>query len=228
MYNLLTTSSILISLIGLCLIVYFLYRAWRKTDYAQHPEEYATKGSTGERLVYLNLVRGYNIPEEQIFRNVYVPTRNGTTEIDLIVVSKKGLLVFECKNYAGKIYGDGHRRRWIQYVGRKKSFFLSPLLQNKHHEQALRRYFAEITDLPIITFVTTTSNAEWRLRNLRPDDYVLGRKDGELGEIYERLPSAQCMTRYFKTICMRLRQLERPDEKIREEHVERIRRKYHK
>ena len=89
----------LIIFLGLCLIVYLLYRAWRKTDYVQHPEEYATKGSAGERLVYLNLIRGYNIPEAQIFRNVYVPTRNGTTEIDLIVVSKKGLRVFECKNY---------------------------------------------------------------------------------------------------------------------------------
>ncbi|MBQ7529857.1 NERD domain-containing protein, partial [bacterium] len=62
-------------------------------------------------------------------RNVYIRTPNGTTEIDLIVLSRKGLLVFECKNYNGNIYGDGRRKKWIQYLGRKSFISLTQSLK---------------------------------------------------------------------------------------------------
>ena len=102
----------------IALIYYF------NSDVFKHPEEYKTKGATGERLAYLRLI-DYGVPESQIIRNVYVPTKYGTTEIDIIVVSKKGVLVFECKNYHGTIYGDGKYDKWIQYLGKKKSYFYS-------------------------------------------------------------------------------------------------------
>lgn len=90
-------------------------------DKIKHPEEWKTIGSSGERILYITLTKKFQIPENQIFRNVYIPTRNGkTSEIDLLVVSKKGLFVFECKNYGGNIYGDANREKWIQYLGKKR------------------------------------------------------------------------------------------------------------
>ena len=98
--------------------------AVRSSDKFKNPEEYKDVGSAGERAVYLMLRDQFHIPENQIFRNVYIPAKNGNTaEIDILVVSKKGLLVFECKNYAGNIYGDINRKKWIQYLGNTKSFF---------------------------------------------------------------------------------------------------------
>lgn len=94
-------------------------------DRFQHPEEYADKGKEGERIIYRTLVDQIHVPENQILRNVYVPTANGkTSEIDLLVISKKGILLFECKNYAGNIYGDAKRNKWIQYLGKKKAIFI--------------------------------------------------------------------------------------------------------
>ena len=67
-------------------------------DKLRHPEEWKDQGSSGERIVYRTLVNQIHVPENQILRNVYIPTADGkTSEIDLLVVSKKGLLVFECK-----------------------------------------------------------------------------------------------------------------------------------
>ena len=77
-----------------------------------HPEEWTDEGKSGEQIVYRTLIDQIHVPENQILRNVYVPTTGGkTSEIDLLVVSKKGLLVFECKNYAGNIYGDAQRNK---------------------------------------------------------------------------------------------------------------------
>ena len=107
----------------MCVAVWFLF--CHGLDKILHPEEWKDAGRSGERILYKTLHRKYGIPEEQMFRNVYVPNKKGQdAEIDLLVVSRKGIFVFECKNYGGDIYGDAKRRKWVQYIGRKKSYFL--------------------------------------------------------------------------------------------------------
>lgn len=64
-------------------------------DKLRHPEEWKNAGSLGEQIIYRALIDDIHVPEAQILRNVYIPTNDGKTpEIDLLVVSKKGLLVF--------------------------------------------------------------------------------------------------------------------------------------
>ncbi len=188
-------------------------------DKIKHPEEYRNKGTTGERAVYLTLTKKFHIPEKQIFRNIYIPTKNGTTEIDLIVVSKKGILVFECKNYYGNVYGDGNQQYWVQYFGKKKSRFLSPVIQNRRHVQHLANFLEKYPNLPIIPFVCTTGNANWKLKNIDPTDHVLVWTGVHFKDIYDELPDFPEMSKYFNPLCTIFRQLERPDAAIREQHV---------
>ncbi|MCR4753668.1 MAG: hypothetical protein K5837_04610 [Candidatus Saccharibacteria bacterium] len=47
-------------------------------DKIRHPEEWKNKGSSGERIIYRTLVDQIHVPENQILRNVYVPTPEGT------------------------------------------------------------------------------------------------------------------------------------------------------
>ncbi|MBQ3353151.1 NERD domain-containing protein [Candidatus Saccharibacteria bacterium] len=85
------------------IIVVFIFSVY-SSDRFKNPEEYKDTGSAGERIIFTTLRDKIHVPEKQILRNVYIPTANGkTSEIDILVVSKKGLLVFECKNYAGNI-----------------------------------------------------------------------------------------------------------------------------
>lgn len=193
-------------------------------DRFKHPDEYVTKGSTGERSAYLSLTKKLGFMPEQIFRNVYVPTNSGTTEIDILVVSKKGLLVFECKNYSGTIYGDGRKKHWVQYLCGKKFFFLNPTWQNRAHIRHLKELFADIDDLPTIPFVVTTGNANWKLRNIDPSDHVLHWTGQHLDSVYRKLPDWHNVNNYYVQVCDRLRLLERPDDVIKEEHINRLRR----
>ena len=202
--------------LGVILLLSFIYYLIVNRDRLRHPEEYKDKGSTGEQLIYLSLKK-YGITNQQILRNVYIPTPKGTTEIDLLVLSKKGILVFECKNYSGNIYGDGKRKKWVQYLGKKKFYFLNPIFQNRVHVNYLNS-FLNIPDLPIIPFVATTTNGKWKVKNISPADHFLTHR-GTLLDIYHPLPDSKIMVQYYQEIYQKLKPLERPNKEIRQKHI---------
>lgn len=191
-------------------------------DRLRHPEEWRDAGSAGERIIYNTLIQKFKIPEGQIFRNVYVPTRDGkTSEIDLLVVSKKGIFVFEVKNYGGNIYGDAKLSRWIQYIGREKNYFYNPLLQNKNHARNLQEFLGKSCEnAPIIPLVTTISRGKWKVRNLGEDDYILG-VNCHFKDIYDSMPTAKGMA--FQAVLESIKPLSRPGEEVKEKHIRQIR-----
>ena len=102
------------------------------------------KGNYGEFLtfVFLEKVQGDN----KILSNIYIPRDDGTTtEIDLLMLNKQGIYVFESKNYSGWIFGDEKNKNWTQSLkGGKKNKFFNPVWQNKAHISALVKFVSEI------------------------------------------------------------------------------------
>ena len=212
----------LVTIILFIILFAALIIGYYNSDNFKNPEEYKDAGSTGERIIFTTLRDKIHVPEQQILRNVYVPTVDGkTSEIDILVVSKKGLLVFECKNYAGNIYGDIKRRKWIQFLGRQKNYFYNPFLQNKNHIKHLKKYLEQFGDLPSISFATTISRGKWKVRNLGPNDYFLG-YNCHLIDIYNAMPNSDLMQRHYTAIMNKLVPLSRPNEEIRERHIRNI------
>ena len=84
---------------------------------------YFNKGHMGEFRLYRKLKRLMKA-EDTIYTNIYLPGLNTThTELDLLVVSKKGLIVYEVKNYGGYIYGSKRHWKWrmIQFKEKRTS-----------------------------------------------------------------------------------------------------------
>ena len=196
-------------------------------DKLKHPEEWKSTGSAGERILYNSLIKQFKIPENQILRNVYIPTKDGkTSEIDLLVVSKKGIFVFECKNYGGNIYGDASRPKWVQYIGGKKNYFYSPLLQNRNHAKYLKGFLQrDNIEVPIIPLVTTITRGNWKVKNLKDGDYILG-INCHLKDIYDNTPDSDAVAKNFKKIMAKLASLSRPDPSVKERHIEQIKNHY--
>lgn len=194
-----------------------------KIDNVKNKDEYSDSGKTGERILYNTLKNDLKVPEDQIFRNVYIPyDKNKTSEIDLLVVSKKGIFVFECKNYCGKIYGDAKYVKWIQYIGNEKHEFYSPLFQNKAHAKRLNDFLNKNEiEIPIIPLVSAISRGKWKIRNLHDDDYVLG-INCHLMDIYNELPDSDDMSKNFNRIIKLIKPLERPDEEVRKKHIKQV------
>lgn len=72
--------------------------------------------------------------------NVTLPTRDGTTQIDHILVSRYGIFVIETKNMDGWIFGSEHDAQWTQCLYGKKYRFQNPLRQNYRHTRALSEF----------------------------------------------------------------------------------------
>lgn len=194
-------------------------------DKLKHPEEWKSVGSSGERILYNTLIKKFYIPENQIFRNVYIPTKDSkTSEIDILVVSKKGIFVFECKNYGGNIYGDANHSKWIQYIGRQKNYFYNPLLQNKNHAKHLKEFLAKSEiEVPVIPFVSTITRGNWKVKNLKADNFILG-LNCHFKDIYKNLPNSEAIAKNFKCIIAIITPLSRPADNIKEKHIDQIKR----
>lgn len=186
-------------------------------DMLKHRREYKTSGQIGERFLYRELLK-LGIPETQVFRNVYIPAPNKprkTTEIDILVLSKKGIMIFEHKNYQGKIYGDGHSKRWLQYYHGKRTF-LSPVEQNRYHRDCLRKFIG--IEVPIYTFTTHSIGGEWHVSNLPRDAHFLS-KEGEFMSIYQVLPDSSIMSKYFLPLMNKFVKLSRPEDDTTAQHI---------
>lgn len=112
------------------------------------------KGAVGETVVAAELGL---LPRDKyrVLNDVTLPTPNGSSQIDHVVVSIYGIFVIETKNYKGWIYGGEHSEYWTQNIYGKKYQLYNPILQNAGHVNALRRVlkpFGPLTIFPIVAF----------------------------------------------------------------------------
>lgn len=146
----------MVILIGIVIYVLYLKNAYDRSNYKEvsnlrfrdvyfNLSSSTRKGYLGEYRIYKSLMHleGY----KRIFANVYLPKEDGsTTEIDLILIHEKGIVVVESKNYSGWIYGKEEQYQWTQVLNKyTKNRFYNPILQNKSHikylDQQLKDYF---------------------------------------------------------------------------------------
>lgn len=96
------------------------------------------KGVIGEFKVNLATKISLDKAIYTLFKNVTLPTDDGTTQIDHIIVSKYGIFVVETKNMKGWIFGSAQQKSWTQKIYRHSSTFQNPLFQNYKHTQTLQ------------------------------------------------------------------------------------------
>lgn len=171
----------------------------------------------------------------KILRNVYIPKANGeTSEIDLLYITKKGIVVIESKNYAGYIFGSEDSQHWTMttykgkdWLGRKqvaKNRFYNPIKQNRTHMKWLNEYLKDGT--PLTSCIVFSNASELKdIQKESKDIYVCNRKDLTIVfmKIWNRLPDAlnneQIDTIYSKLQPLTLKQL---DKSVKEQHIEQI------
>jgi len=96
------------------------------------------KGVIGEFQV--NLAAKFLLDKHiyTLFKNVTLPTEDGTTQIDHVIVSRYGVFVIETKNMKGWIFGSPQQKTWTQKIYRHTTKFQNPLHQNYKHTQTLQ------------------------------------------------------------------------------------------
>jgi len=98
------------------------------------------KGWMGEKETQLGMWMKLDSNTYKRFHNIIIQTKNGTTQIDHIILSQYGIFVIETKNYNGWIFGGKDQRFWTQVLFGTKNRFQNPLHQNYKHTRALADY----------------------------------------------------------------------------------------
>jgi restriction system protein len=99
------------------------------------------KGVLGEWQVNLLIRFFLDKNEYHLIKNVTLPTDDGTTQVDHIIVSKYGVFVVETKNMKGWIFGSANQKQWTQKIFKHTSKFQNPLHQNYKHVKTLEALF---------------------------------------------------------------------------------------
>jgi len=110
------------------------------------------KGTTGEFVVNLSANLFLDKQKYHLIKNVTLPTDDGTTQIDHIIVSKYGLFVVETKNMKGWIFGNPNQKIWTQKIFKHSSKFQNPLHQNYKHVKTLESFLG-LQDYKIFSVV---------------------------------------------------------------------------
>jgi hypothetical protein len=96
------------------------------------------KGVVGEFVVNLSARLMLDKEVYHLIKNVTLPTDNGSTQIDHIIVSVYGIFVVETKNMKGWIFGSPNQKTWTQKIYKLSSKFQNPLHQNYKHVKELQ------------------------------------------------------------------------------------------
>lgn len=140
---------VVVILLGILIILYLEknkdYKAGAYYQITKVPFFYIKRdlGRYGEYLIYENL-KFFEQNGAKFLFNVYIPKQNGEkTEIDVLMISKRGIFIFESKNYSGWIFGSENQKYWYQTLatgrGRsRKEHFYNPIMQNSSHIKHLK------------------------------------------------------------------------------------------
>jgi len=130
------------------------------------------KGKYGEFKVNRILQKCMDGEQYRLIKNVTLPTKDGTTQVDHILVSVFGVFVIETKNMRGWIFGKPKEEKWTQKFPWKKGYrFQNPRRQNYKHVQAVRALcgLKESQAHSVVVFV-----GSGRFKSGMPDDVVKG------------------------------------------------------
>jgi hypothetical protein len=179
------------------------------------------KGWIGEFLVRHAVSTQLDPQRYHQLHDVTLPTADGTTQIDHIIVSVFGIFVIETKNMGGWIFGNPNSPKWTQTFGKSKNSFQNPLWQNYKHIKELDTLL-QIGEHKLFSVVVFTGDAQFKTD--MPDNVI---RSGQLGK-YVRSRDAFLLTESeVQRILMKISatMLERSRETSRQ-HVRNLDRKF--
>lgn len=130
-------------------------------------------GRIGEYLTYKKL-QYFEKDKAKFLFNVYIPKDTGeTTEIDVLMLTRKGIFVFESKNYSGWIFGSESQKNWYQTLpagrGRShKEHFYNPIMQNSSHIKYLRALIGE--NIPMHSIIVFSERCTLKNVTVKSDE----------------------------------------------------------
>lgn len=146
------------------------------------------RGEFAERKI-ISKLRKTGINPKAIFHNLYVQKPNGDySQVDIVVATKVGLLVFEVKEYNGWIFGNDRQKYWTQILayGKQRHRFYNPIMQNMNHINTIRQRIHQNPGIPIYSIIVFLGSCV--LKNVSySTDYTYVMKDSSFQSFIKRI-----------------------------------------
>jgi hypothetical protein len=116
-------------------------------------------GVAGELKIRTFVERRYG----NSLHDIYLPSKNGVTQIDHIILAGAAFVVIETKNYGGLILGDEKGQKWTQVMagGNPRNSFMNPIHQNGGHVSAVRMAIGDEASVPVRNLVVFVGDANF-------------------------------------------------------------------
>jgi Nuclease-related domain len=108
------------------------------------------------------LKRRFVAPDYHLLNHITISLKDGTTQIDHVLVSRYGIFVIETKDYRGWIFAGLGDRYWTQVLYRAKFRFQNPLRQNHRHVRAIQELLDFLPADVVRPVVVFTGDAEFK------------------------------------------------------------------
>ena len=163
-------------IIGVFLVLLQIVRLIKRMIEMKHRRELISsvtpldRGTESERDLVYKLIQS-GIPAKTIFHDLLIEKGNGEySQIDVVVPTKVGILVFEIKDYSGWIFGNGGHEQWTQVMtyGKEKYRFYNPIRQNASHIRYLRKELNLSDNTPVFSIIVFYGNCALRELNYIP------------------------------------------------------------
>lgn len=118
--------------------------------------------NSGEALVCRELQATFLGPDFHLLNHITLKIKDGTTQIDHILVSRFGVFVIETKDYKGWIFANAKHATWTQVLYRVKFKFQNPIFQNMRHVRAVEELLEFLPSEAIKSAVVFTGSAEFK------------------------------------------------------------------
>lgn len=187
-------------------------------------------GETGEWLSEYMINNGFIKGHFKTLRNIYVPHKGRTSEIDVLIIHEKGIFVLESKNYSGWIFGSENQGYWTQSLpNRQKNKFYNPIKQNRTHITALSN-FLELDKDKFMSFIVFSERCE--LKKVPPDteEYLIFRRHllHKKLRLYLEKKDNIFSSEQVDEIAAKLQPLTEVSDEVKQEHVDDINARFNK
>ena len=129
-----------------------------------------SRGTNSELLLILQLLKS-EIPPITIYHDLIIKKDNDKfSQIDLVLVTSEGIIVFEVKDYSGWIFRSGNNTNWTQVLsyGKRKYKFYNPIKQNNNHIIELRKTLKQFDNIPFFSVIVFFGDCELKEINYVP------------------------------------------------------------
>jgi len=115
-----------------------------------------------EALLSRAALKNFGPPDYHLINHVTLQLKDGTTQVDHILVSRFGVFVIETKDYKGWIFANAKQANWTQVLFKSKFKFQNPILQNFRHVRAVQGLLDFLPPGIIQSVVVFTGEAEFK------------------------------------------------------------------